>query len=172
MDLALGGGGGIGGLGGLLKPGFEAAHVEVARDDFAIVDCLGAEVGFEGDALVAMVEGLDGLLKTNSDDEADDDGGDVNEEVAPGVGGFVGRVDVEQRGLLGPARTARCFTCREGVGWVVRGPCFGESYSFSAAAWTSMPLRLQEMGVQIEYATHRGPARTAGGFAWRARNCG
>ena len=29
------------------------------------------------------------------DEEAEDDGGDVDEEVAPGVGGVVGRVDVE-----------------------------------------------------------------------------
>jgi len=95
VDFAFSGDGGIGGLGGLLEPGFEAAHVEVAGDDYAVVDGLGAEVGFKGDALVAVVEGFDGLFESNGDDEADDDGGDVEEEVAPGVGGVVGRVDVE-----------------------------------------------------------------------------
>ena len=54
-----------------------------------------AEVVLKGDALVVVVEGFDGLLEAHSDDEADDDGGDVEEEVAPGVGGVVGRVDVE-----------------------------------------------------------------------------
>ena len=75
--------------------GSRVAHVEVAGDDVAVVDGLGAQVGFEGDALVAVVEGFDGLLEADGDEQADDDGGDVEEEVAPGVGGVVGRVDVE-----------------------------------------------------------------------------
>jgi hypothetical protein len=45
--------------------------------------------------LVAVVEVFDGLLEANGDQQADDDGGDVNEEVALGVGGVVWRVDVE-----------------------------------------------------------------------------
>jgi hypothetical protein len=44
---------------------------------------------------MAVVDRLDRLLQTDGDDEADDDGGDVDEEVFPGVGGFVGRVNVE-----------------------------------------------------------------------------
>jgi hypothetical protein len=45
-------------------------------------------------ALMAMMDGFDGLFEADGDEEADDDGGDVDEEVAPGVGGGVGRVDV------------------------------------------------------------------------------
>jgi hypothetical protein len=44
--------------------------------------------------LMATVEVFHGLLKADGDEQAYDDGGDVDEEVAPGVGGFVGRVDV------------------------------------------------------------------------------
>ena len=36
--------------------------------------------------------------------EADDDGGDVNEELVPGIDGFVGRVDVEHRSLFSSVR--------------------------------------------------------------------
>ena len=50
--------------------------------------------------LMAMVEELDCLFEADGDQEADDDGGDVDEEVAPGVGGVVGRVDVEHGRLL------------------------------------------------------------------------
>jgi hypothetical protein len=56
-----------------------------------------AELGLQLDALVVMMDGLDGLLEADSDEEADTDGGDVNEEVAPGVGGGVGWVDVEHK---------------------------------------------------------------------------
>jgi hypothetical protein len=57
-------------------------------------------------------------LQAYSDDEADDDGGDVDEEVLPGVGGFVGRVDVEHvcfrltevRGL-NPLKVLGCKAC-------------------------------------------------------------
>jgi hypothetical protein len=51
-------------------------------------------------ALVAMMDELDGLFKGDGNEQADDDGGDVNEEVSPGVCGFVGRVDTEHGGLL------------------------------------------------------------------------
>ena len=110
MDFALGGSGGVGGLGCLLEPGFEGAHVEVAGDDLAIVGGLGAEVGLEGDALVAAVKELDGLLEADGDEQANADGGDMDEEVAPGVGGLVGRVDVEHAGsseAIDPRRGAR-----------------------------------------------------------------
>jgi len=46
---------------------------------------------------VTMMEVFDGLLETDGDEQTDDDGRDVDEEVFPGVGGFVGRVDVEHR---------------------------------------------------------------------------
>jgi hypothetical protein len=45
--------------------------------------------------LLAMVDGFDGLFEADGDEETDDDGGDVNEEVAPGVGGGVRWMDVE-----------------------------------------------------------------------------
>ena len=47
-----------------------------------------------------MVEGFDGLLEGDGDEQADADGGDVDEKVAPGVGRLVRRVDVELGGLL------------------------------------------------------------------------
>ena len=46
-------------------------------------------------ALMMPVDGFDGLFEIDGDEQADADGGDVDEEVAPGVGGGVGRVDVE-----------------------------------------------------------------------------
>jgi hypothetical protein len=45
--------------------------------------------------LMSVVEVFNGLLEADGDEEADDDGGDVDEEVFPGVSGFVGRVYVE-----------------------------------------------------------------------------
>ena len=44
--------------------------------------------------LVVLVNTLDHLLQTDRDEQTDDDGSDVDEEVSPGMGGFVGRVDV------------------------------------------------------------------------------
>ena len=45
--------------------------------------------------LVGAVDGFDGLLQADGDEQADGDGGDVNDEVAPSMGGVFGRVDVE-----------------------------------------------------------------------------
>jgi hypothetical protein len=45
-------------------------------------------------ALVTMFQGLDGLFEADRDEQADADSGDVDEEVAPGVGGGVGWVDI------------------------------------------------------------------------------
>jgi hypothetical protein len=61
-------------------------------EGFFVVPLEGfAELG----ALVPVVEGFYQLLEAHGDEQADDDGGDVNEEVSPGAGGVVGRVDVE-----------------------------------------------------------------------------
>jgi hypothetical protein len=49
---------------------------------------------------VVIMNGLDGLLEADGDDEAKDDGGDVDEEVSPGVSGVFGRVYVEHWALL------------------------------------------------------------------------
>ena len=51
--------------------------------------------------IVVVVKGFDCLLKTDGDEEADDDGGDMDEEVAPGVGGVVRWMDVEHEWLQG-----------------------------------------------------------------------
>ena len=45
--------------------------------------------------LVTVVEVLDGLFEADGDEEADDDGGDVDEEVSPGAGGVMCGMDVE-----------------------------------------------------------------------------
>ena len=51
------------------------------------------EVFLELMALVAVVDELDGLLERDSDEQTDDDSDDVDEEVAPCIGGVVRRVD-------------------------------------------------------------------------------
>jgi hypothetical protein len=63
----------------------------VAEDLLALLMEPLAQLG----GFVVMMQGFDSLLEADGDDEADDDGGDVDEEVAPGVGGGVGWVDVE-----------------------------------------------------------------------------
>jgi hypothetical protein len=42
-----------------------------------------------------VMEVLDGLLEADGDEEADGDGGDVDEEVGPSVFGLVRGVDIE-----------------------------------------------------------------------------
>jgi hypothetical protein len=49
---------------------------------------------------MTVVEVLDGLLEADGDEESEDDGGDVDEEVAPSGGGVVGGVDVEHGSIL------------------------------------------------------------------------
>ena len=51
-------------------------------------------------ALVAVVNRFDALLEADGDEETDDDGGDVDEEFAPGAGGVRRWVDVEHDGAL------------------------------------------------------------------------
>ena len=60
-------------------------------NDGLVFVVLVAQIGFHLADLVVVVEELDGLFEADGDAEADDDGGDVDEEVAPGVGGVVGR---------------------------------------------------------------------------------
>ncbi len=48
-----------------------------------------------GSAYLSVAAWFDRLLKADDDEQAEDDGGDVDEEVAPGVGGMMGRVDVK-----------------------------------------------------------------------------
>ena len=47
--------------------------------------------------LMGAMDELDGLFKADGDEQADDDGGDVDEEVSPGAGGVLGWVDVENK---------------------------------------------------------------------------
>jgi hypothetical protein len=45
--------------------------------------------------LITVVEEFDGLLEADGEEEADRDGANVDEEVGPGVSGFVRSVDVD-----------------------------------------------------------------------------
>jgi hypothetical protein len=74
---------------------------EVSRVAAEVDPELVAQVVFELVALMKVVEVLDSLLEADSDEEADRDGRDVDEEVSPGVFGFVGSVDVEHGSLSG-----------------------------------------------------------------------
>ena len=47
-----------------------------------------------------MMEPLHGLLEADGDEQAEDDGCDVDEEVAPGGGGVMRWVDVEHQMVL------------------------------------------------------------------------
>ena len=69
--------------------------MQVTLDDVLVVLGLDAEIFVQLMTLMAVVDRFDGLLQAYSDEEANHDGGDVDEEVFKGVGGFVGRVDVE-----------------------------------------------------------------------------
>ncbi len=56
--------------------------------------------GFAGDAgLMVAVNEHNRLLKADGDEQADADGGDVDEEVFPRVGSFERRMDVEHGSL-------------------------------------------------------------------------
>jgi hypothetical protein len=46
-------------------------------------------------ALITMMDCFDHLFKAYGDEEADDDGGDVDEEVAPSAGGVMRWMDIE-----------------------------------------------------------------------------
>ena len=56
---------------------------------------LGMEVLPEGGDFVAAVEGLHGLFERDGDEQADADGGDMNEEAFPCMHSCVGGVDFE-----------------------------------------------------------------------------
>ncbi len=87
----------------LLDTFSEPVHL-VGLADVCLVGVLCNLLGFavevlaEFGGLVAVVEEFDGLFEAECDKKADGDGGDVDEEVAPGVGRMVGRVDVEHGG--------------------------------------------------------------------------
>ena len=101
-----------GGYGGVISYGvqdgqvtFEVHLVALGGKDVELVGslvlCALDEELFAGLVReMTVVEVLDGLFEAYGDEKAEDDGGDVDEEVAPGAGGVVGRVDVEHGGLL------------------------------------------------------------------------
>ena len=93
--------------------GFDGVQDGEVTPQIALVPLRGVDVDFVGDLVrlafraellagfareMAVVEVLDGLFEAYGDEEADDDGGDVDEEVAPGGGGVMGWVDVEHGG--------------------------------------------------------------------------
>jgi hypothetical protein len=80
---------------GLIKPSLEGLHFEVAIDDLQILFGFVVEVFLELMALITVVDELDGLFEGYGDEEAYDDGDDVDEEVSPGAGGVVWWMDVE-----------------------------------------------------------------------------
>ena len=67
----------------------------LSTDEVEVLLGFDVHLTFEVLALVVVVEGFDALLEADGDEQAYADGGDVDEEVAPGVGGVVGRVDIE-----------------------------------------------------------------------------
>ena len=85
----------------VLESGSLAAEVDsLLCEEGTVVLTLCAEslAGFCN--LMVVMNVLDSLFKTDGDEQTDDDGDDVDEEVFPGVGGFVGWVDVEHGGWL------------------------------------------------------------------------
>lgn len=72
------------------------AVLELRLDDLAVPLALVDECLLQPVGLVEVMEVLDGLLQADSDDQAADYGGDVDEELFPGAGSVVGRVDVEK----------------------------------------------------------------------------
>lgn len=69
--------------------------------------------------LMPMVQELDGLFEADGDDQTEDDGGHVNEEVAPGADCFMGWMDVDHEVLW----MRRDVTVRARLRW--RGGCKG-----------------------------------------------
>jgi hypothetical protein len=58
--------------------------VSVVGDKAAIEKAFVVQRGFETFALMVVMNEFDGLLEPDGNDNAGDDGGDVDEEVAPG----------------------------------------------------------------------------------------
>jgi hypothetical protein len=73
---------------------------DVELDQLEIALGFVMQLRFEFVALMIVMNGFDRLLKSDGDEQADADGGDVDEEVSPGGGGVVGGVDVEHGGAL------------------------------------------------------------------------
>jgi hypothetical protein len=85
---------------GLVPGSLLEVAIDVCAEDRDVSFGFRAHLLYQHLSLVAMVEVLDCLLEADGDEQANTDGGDVDEEVAPGVGGGVGRVDVEHGRVL------------------------------------------------------------------------
>lgn len=98
--------------------------VDIVSGDLCVVFDLFDEPLASVFPFMAMVEKLDGLLQTDGDEQADDDSGDVDEEVLPGVRGFVRRMNIEHGWAPGQVLPAvellfRCSQRGPGWDWIV-----------------------------------------------------
>ena len=72
-------------------------NCNVALDVFLVSLALPLELLLQLMALMPVVQQFDRLLEADGDDKPDHDGDDVDDEVFPGVRGFVRRVYIEHR---------------------------------------------------------------------------
>ena len=99
---------------------------------------------------MAVMEVFDGLFETDGDEETEDDGGDVDEEVAPGAGGVMRGVDVEHGWWL---RFWHGDGVGRGDGLLLRdGGSFGHSGGFgdkSNAGGRWQEKKVQDGGAEV-----------------------
>ena len=79
-----------------LQPGIVRREIDLQDDLIGLGFRL--QLSHEFVALMLVVEVFDRLLEADGDEQSYDDGGDVDEEIFPSVGGRVGRVYVEHYG--------------------------------------------------------------------------
>src|SRR5581483_4118127 len=79
---------------GLFEPGFKILQAEVPGDDGAIVFSFCAEVGLQLLTLTGVMDQLDGLLESDSNENADDDDEEMDEGVPECDAAVLRRVDV------------------------------------------------------------------------------
>ena len=114
-------------------------------DDSELIHVVEVKAGVGEEALAQLaelmltMEVLDCLLEAHRDEEAEDDGSDVDEEIAPGAGGVVGGVDVEHGcGFLGRGGFGRFW----GVRWWQRdGVGLGHELVATSVSWAGRVVR-------------------------------
>ena len=118
----------------------EAADVFCEAGEVVLV--LACEA-FSGSVdLVATVEVLDGLFQANGDEEAYDDGGDMEEEVSPGGGGVVGWVDVKHVGRLAQGvSVGGCAGGGASLEWVYDAGLWKEEWGFGVGRAGRLSMR-------------------------------
>ncbi len=79
----------------LLKPSFQALHLQIAVDDLKILFGLAAKISLQLLALVPVMEQFHRLFQADGNHQPENNGGNVDEEVAPGGRGVLGRVNVQ-----------------------------------------------------------------------------